>query len=117
METDATPDPDDAADRPEAGRREWTALSRLRDRVEAAAREVERLRAENAALARRVLELQDARDVPATSFSFGGEGEDVEALRARVQGFIDTIDGLLSDGPVGGDGTASAEPQTPDDER
>ena len=115
METDATPRPDDAADRPEAGRREWTALSRLRDRVEAAAREVERLRAENAALARRVLELQDARDVPATSFSFGGEGEDVEALRTRVQGFIDTIDGLLQADdarPAGGDGAA---PDAPDD--
>ena len=112
MEPDA-PLPDDATDRPDAAWPEWRALSHLRDRVETAAREVERLRAENAALAQRVLELQDARDDRAPSFSFGGEGEDVEALRVRVQGFIDTIDGLLR---AGGDGTAGTAPETPSEE-
>ena len=111
MEPDAHAPHDDAT-RPSAARREWRALSHLRDRVEAAAREVERLRSENAALAQRVLELQDARDDRAPSFSFGGEGEDVEALRTRVQGFIDTIDGLLA----GGDGRASGVPEAPADD-
>ena len=111
MEPDAPTPPDDAAR--SAARQEWRALGHLRDRVEAAAREVERLRAENAALAQRVLELQDARDHRGPSFTFGGEGEDVEALRTRVQGFIDTIDGLLA---TGGDGAADPAPETPDDE-
>lgn len=95
MEPDALPSTDDA-DRPGAARAELRSLLHLRDRVEAAVQEIERLRTENAALAQRVLELQDA-DRPAPSFAFG-EGEDPEALRERVQGFIDTIDGLLQPG-------------------
>ena len=81
------------------GRPEWRSLSHLRDRVEAAAREIERLRSENAALAKRLLELQDAQ-AGAPSFAFG-EGEDADALKSRVQGFIDLVDGLLE---AGGDG-------------
>ena len=112
MEPDAPTPLDDAA-RPGAARQEWRALGLLRDRVEAAAREIERLRTENAALAQRVLELQDARDHRGPSFTFGGEGEDVEALRTRVQGFIDTIDGLLR---TSGDGTADPVPEAPADD-
>ena len=93
MEPDA-PSPDAGAPRPDAGRADWRSLSHLRDRVEAAAREIERLRAENAALAKRVLDLQDGRE-GAPSFAFGDAGEDREALRKRVQGFIDTVDDLL----------------------
>lgn len=104
MESNASP-PTDAADRPEGGRAELRSLLHLRDRVEAAAREIERLRTENAALAQRVLELQDDRH-RAPSFAFG-EGEDPEALKARVQGFIDTIDGLLR-----AESTAPAAEQT-----
>ena len=108
MEPDDTPPRADDADRSDDGRSETRALDHLRERVDTAAREIERLRAENAALAQRVLELQDARDHQAPSFSFGG-GDDTEALKARVQGFIDTIDGLLA----GGDG-ADREAEAPD---
>ena len=71
---------------------DWRALSRLRERVEDAVREIERLRSQNAALARRVTELQD---------QLGDEGgvrlheSDPEALRTRIQGFIDAIDDVL----------------------
>ena len=92
------------APRPDAGRADWRSLSHLRDRVEAAAREIERLRAENAALAKRVLDLQDHRE-SAPSFAFGEAGDDPDALRKKVQGFIDTIDRLLE---------ADAPEQTPD---
>ncbi|MDT7855427.1 hypothetical protein RQM47_02095 [Rubrivirga sp. S365] len=112
MEPDAPTPPDDAG-RASAARQEARALGPLRDRVETAAREIERLRSENAALAQRVLELQDARDDRAPSFSFGGDEEDAEALRSRVQGFIDTIDAALR---TGGDGTADAVPETPGEE-
>lgn len=105
MEPDAPAPPDAGPDRPDASRSEWRALSRLRDRVETAAREIERLRSENAALAQRVLELQDARDDRATSFSFGEPGEDTEVLRTRIEGFIETIDTLIR---TGGDGAGGA---------
>ena len=107
METPALPE--DEPVRADPGRPEWRSLSHLRDRVESAAREIERLRSENAALAKRLIELQDARQA-APSFAFG-EGEDSDALRARVQGFIDLVDGIL-DETAGGDGTA-AEPARP----
>lgn len=93
MEHDV-PSPD--APRPDAGRADWRSLSHLRDRVDAVAREVERLRAENAALAKRVIELQD-RSEGAPSFSFGEGSEDADALKKKVQGFIDTIDALLQE--------------------
>ncbi len=93
METDV-PSPSAEGPRSDGGRADWRSLSHLRDRVEAAAREIERLRAENAALAERVLEVQDRRE-RAPSFAFGEGGDDPEALRRKVQGFIDTIDRLL----------------------
>jgi hypothetical protein len=102
MEPDAPPPADDA-DRPEAGRSDWRLLRQLRDRVEAAAAEIERLRSENAALAERVAGLREEDDA-SPSFSFGGGGEDPAALRAKVQGFIDTLDGLLGEARSGGDG-------------
>ncbi|WP_420455646.1 cell division protein ZapB [Rubrivirga sp.] len=92
--------------RPES-RPEWRSLSHLRDRVEAAVREIERLRSENAALAKRLLELQEGQ-ASAPSFSFG-EGEDPAVLRARVQGFIALVDDLLQAGEQG-DGSASTPP-------
>lgn len=105
MEPSAAPEAD--AGRPEA-RPEWRSLSHLRDRVEAAVREIERLRAENDALAGRLAELQAER-AQAPSFAFG-EGEDPDATRARVQGFLDLVDGLLAAGEPpaqpGGDGAA-----------
>ncbi len=103
METTASPEDEPA--RAEPARADWRSLSHLRDRVEAAAREIERLRSENAALGKRLVELQDNGSGP--SFSFG-EDQDPDALRARVQGFIDTIDGLLSQAEPGGDGSAES---------
>ena len=91
MEPDA-PTPD--APRSDASRDDWRSLSHLRDRVETAAREIERLRTENAALALRLQELQDNRE-GTPSFAFGEGAEDPDGLRRKVQGFIDTIDGLL----------------------
>ncbi len=78
-------------------RPEWRSLSTLRDRVDAAVREIERLRAENAALGSRLLELQES-SAAAPSFAFG-EGDDPAALKARVQGFIDLVDDLLQTDP------------------
>ncbi len=92
--------------RPES-RPEWRSLSHLRDRVEAAVREIERLRSENAALAKRLLELQD-HEAAAPSFAFG-EGEDPDVLRTRVQGFIALVDDLLQAGDQG-DGSATPPP-------
>ena len=72
------------------------ALARLRERVEAAADEIERLRSENARLAERVARIGDA----------GGDGPslptsgDPVALRASIQSFIDAVDRVL-DTPSG----------------
>ena len=107
METPALPE--DEPVRADPGRPEWRSLSHLRDRVESAAREIERLRAENAALGQRLAELQ--QDSSAPSFAFG-ESESTEALKERVQGFIDLVDGLLAapdgDSP-GANGAAPSE--------
>ncbi len=87
------------APRPEPpARQELRALTVLRDRVEAAAREIERLRAENAALAARVAELQTtAGSGEGDAFrALVAEGEDVEALKARIQGFIAAIDQVIN---------------------
>ncbi len=103
MESTATPEDEPA--RAEHARADWRSLSLLRDRVEAAAREIERLRSENAALGKRLLDMQD--NASGASFSFGDD-QDTDALRARVQGFIDTIDGLLAQAEPGGDGSPDA---------
>ena len=100
MEPTAPSEADPA--RPES-RPDWRSLSHLRDRVEAAVREIERLRAENADLARRVAELQD-ESASAPSFRFG-DSDDPDALKARVQGFIDLVDGLLRADEPGGNGS------------
>lgn len=102
---ESTESPEDEPARAEPARADWRSLSTLRDRVEAAVREIERLRSENAALGKRLVELQDGAE--GASFSFG-DGEDTEALKARVQGFIDTIDGLLAQTEPGGDRSAEA---------
>ncbi|GAB5536663.1 MAG: hypothetical protein Rubg2KO_29120 [Rubricoccaceae bacterium] len=88
MESDAPrpdePRPPAASDEP--ARTEWRALARLRERVETAAREIERLRAENAELAAQVAESGGP------ALPLDGEPEDV---RAQIQGFIDAIDRVL----------------------
>ena len=85
MEPDhVDPSPAPSSDAPRRAR----ALARLRDRVEAAATEIERLRAENARLAERVKGLGE-----------GGPGVPVAGdpaeLRASIQSFIDAIDRVL----------------------
>jgi hypothetical protein len=73
---------------------ELRALAQLRDRVETAAREVERLRAENAALASRVTALQTRAGDPAALPL--PESAHAEKLRAQIQGFIEAIDRVLA---------------------
>ena len=71
-------------------------LERLRDRVQEAADELERLREENAALRERIeaLETRPPVDPDATMLTFD---EDPEALRRKVESFIDAIDAYLAD--------------------
>jgi hypothetical protein len=82
-------------------------LERLRDRVELAARELERLRQDNRELADRVAELETTatgEHHPAMI-----NYEEPEAMRRKVQGFIDAIDRVLSSTPAPEDtGTADA---------
>ena len=82
------------------------ALERLRDRVQTAARELARLRQENAKLAERIrtLETRPVVDPDAALVTFD---EDPEELRRKVEGFIDAIDQYLSNEP---------EPVAEDDE-
>lgn len=91
-----TPEDPAAAESRSAPPAEWRALVRLRERVEAAAAEIERLRAENAALAARLLELQEAGARP------GGPAVpipgDPAELRARIESFIAAIDAVLREG-------------------
>jgi cell division protein FtsB len=93
MEPDTSSRPAASAD---TSRADWRSLARLRERVETAAREIERLRVENAALAQRVTELQNN---PASAGAAGPIGlssiEDTDALRARIEGFIRAIDEVL----------------------
>lgn len=71
------------------------ALERLRERVEVAARELERLRNDNILLARRIAELEARPDVDVDqAFLVFDEGEDV--LRKKVEGFIQAIDAYLA---------------------
>ena len=80
-----------AAD-PHAEAHRLRALDRLRDRVERAAAEIERLRAENRDLAARVREI-DAGDA-GLSLDLGA---DPAEMRAQVEGFIEAVDRLLAE--------------------
>lgn len=73
--------------------KELRALTQLRDRIEAAAHEVERLRAENAALATRVSELQAHTGADGPPALPGGENP--EKLKTQIEGFIAAIDRVL----------------------
>ncbi|CAN5535291.1 hypothetical protein BH23BAC4_BH23BAC4_15570 [soil metagenome] len=73
-------------------------LVRLRERVEAAAREIERLRVENRSLAERLQEVETFADViPETG--------DPDVLKARLQRFIDAVDRAIE---TSGKGTSEA---------
>lgn len=96
MEPDSLPRPDGATPRPVAPPpSEWRALSRLRERVEDAAREVERLRTQNAALAAQVADLQAGLGADSAGFALPAD-TDPDALRTRIQSFIDAIDDVLA---------------------
>ena len=71
-----------------------SALEKLRDRVEVAARELERLREENQALAGRLAELE-ANPLAGQESTFIPLDEDPELLRRKVSGFISAIDEYL----------------------
>ena len=90
------PDDPDAIDPSRAGRRTLSvkserALERLRDRISLAARELRRLREENARLHRQVedLETHGLGQVEGTPVVFT---EDAAALRSKVERFIESID-------------------------
>ena len=70
-------------------------MERLRNRVEAAVAEIERLRAENVALAARVDKLAAHEVVGETTPGLTVEG-DPDALREQVEGFIEAIDQMLA---------------------
>jgi hypothetical protein len=84
------------------------ALERLRKRVEAAVAEIERLRAENAALAERV-EALGAHGVVGESVPGLALGGDPDALREQVEGFIEAIDRMLAV-PSASDDEPASEP-------
>ena len=104
------PSPDPAAASPDMG---LPALERLRERIETAVAEIERLRAENAALAERVQELAD--DAVA-----GGDGSGLPALtlegdpadlRKKVEAFIEAVDRMLAEpATTAGDAEPNGEP-------
>ena len=73
-------------------------LERLRDRVEMTARELERLRQENAALVERLraLEARTPDGPRGTTVAFD---EPPEVLRRKVQTFIDAIDRYVEGEP------------------
>lgn len=73
------------------------ALKRLRDRVEQAVGELERLRAENTRLAERLRDLEARSGVTpheATGLLFD---DDPDALRTKIEGFIAAIDQHLDE--------------------
>lgn len=82
------------------------ALERLRDRIHLAARELRRLREENAKLHRQVEDLQTRGlgEVDGTPVVFT---EDAAALRSKVERFIESIDLYLADQTASENGSGS----------
>ena len=70
-------------------------VERLRDRIKKAARELERLRTENAALTERIRQLETSPvvDLEGTVLAFD---EDPDILREKVESFITAIDAYLA---------------------
>ena len=77
------------------GLRGHQALERLRERVEVAARELERLRKDNILLARRIAELEARPEVDKDQAFLVFDEED-DTLRRKVEGFIQAIDAYLA---------------------
>ena len=67
----------------------------LRDRVNKAITEINKLRKENAALSAQVKELEAGG--AGGGFSLGGDGETPEQLKAKIQDFIATINDVLGE--------------------
>ncbi len=80
-------------------------LQRLRDRIEAAARELDRLRAENAALVAS-LEGGDAGVAGGGGMAEVFRADNPDALRAQIEGFIAAIDEVLREPAALPDGPA-----------
>lgn len=82
------------------------ALERLRDRIQLAARELRRLREENARLHRQVEELQTRGlgEVDGTPVVFT---EDASALKSKVERFIESIDLVLASPSVSDAGSGA----------
>lgn len=94
---DATPlSPTNAVDPSEARESSSDALDRLRERVQQAAQEIERLRAEKRRLQARVHELEQ-RPALDDDEAFIRLNDDPEALRRQIEGFIETIDAYLDE--------------------
>lgn len=89
------PVPADAGAAPAGMLRGTQALERLRERVEQAARELERLRRDNVLLAQRIAELE-ARPRVGEDQAFVLFDENADALRKKVEGFIQAIDAHLA---------------------
>ena len=101
----------------EPARDDLRGLRRLRERIEAAARELERLREENAALTARVAALEG--NDPGAALALDVTSPEAAAeLRARIDGFIAAIDQALREGDgsmkealsEGAAGPSAAEP-------
>lgn len=71
------------------------ALERLRDRIRTATSEILRLREENAALAERIAHLEASVGGDLEEGTLLHFDEDPEALRRKVNGFIEAIDQYL----------------------
>ena len=82
-----TTDENDASPRP--------ALRRLQKQVHRAAQEIDRLRTENRRLKQRVQQLEQRPAVDENEAFV--TLDDPDALRTRIEGFIDTIDAYLGD--------------------
>lgn len=79
-------------------------LERLRQRVEEVAREVERLREENAALIERLQEAEE-RPVLDVEGAIVGFDDEPEVLRQKVASFIEAIDQYLDQAKANRDET------------
>ena len=71
-------------------------LHRLKDRIEQASHELNRLREENTKLHNRLNELEQANVYHGTSVQLE---DDPDAVKKRIEGFIDVIDQYLDNDP------------------
>ena len=97
---EAARDPAESSDTSEsgAGLKGMRSLRRLRDRVERVARELRAVREENAMLQDRISELESSvASAPVEGGVASLLDSDPEALKKKVEGFIQAIDQYLED--------------------